>query len=104
MRSSFSQLAAVGLLCSTASICNAQATAARGERLYADNCSTCHGEELQNNSTVAFDLRRLKADEHERFVTSVTNGKNAMPSWDGVLSDQDKEDLWAYIRANANDR
>lgn len=104
MRSAFLKLAAVAVLCSTAAICNAEPTAARGARLYADNCSTCHGEELQNNSTVAFDLRRLKAEEHERFVTSVTNGKNTMPSWDGVLSDQDKEDLWAYIRANANDR
>jgi cytochrome c6 len=103
MRTALLQMAAVGLLCSTAAT-HAQGTAARGARLYADNCSTCHGEDLQNNSTVAFDLRRLKSDEHERFVTSVTNGKNTMPSWDGVLSDQDKEDLWAYIRANANER
>ena len=104
MRSVFAQALAVGLICSTASFALAAGSAGHGERLYADNCSTCHGEDLQNNSTVAFDLRRLKADEHERFVTSVTQGKNAMPSWDGVLSDQDKEDLWAYIRANANDR
>jgi len=97
-------LLAVGLVCSTASVCFAEGVAKRGERLYADNCSTCHGEELQNNSTVAFVLRRLKSDEHERFVTSVTQGKNTMPSWDGVLSDQDKEDLWAYIRTRANDR
>ena len=103
MRLSFLYLA-VGLFCSTATACHAQGKAAHGERLYSDNCSTCHGEDLQNNSTVAFDLRRLKADEHERFITSVTNGKNAMPSWEGVLSDQDKEDLWAYIREHANDR
>lgn len=95
---------AVGLFCLTAQTAFAQGVADRGERLYADNCSTCHGEELENNSTVAFDLRRLKSGEHERFITSVTNGKNAMPSWADVLSDQDKEDLWAYIRAHANDR
>jgi len=28
----------------------------------------CHGDELQNNSGIAFDLRRLKPDEHARFV------------------------------------
>jgi mono/diheme cytochrome c family protein len=98
------RLVAAGLICSAAQGASAQGVASRGERLYSDNCSTCHGEELQNNSTVAYDLRRLKVDEHERFITSVTQGKNAMPSWEGVLSDQDKEDLWAYIRTHANDR
>lgn len=75
--------------------------AARGERLYNKYCSTCHGDDLQNNSGVAFDLRRLKADEHPRFVSSVLHGKNAMPSWQGVLAPPQLEDLWAYIRAHA---
>jgi mono/diheme cytochrome c family protein len=77
--------------------------AARGERLYNKYCSTCHGDDLQNNSGVAFDLRRLKADEHARFVNSVLHGKNAMPSWQGVLEPPQLEDLWAYIRAHANE-
>ena len=76
--------------------------AARGERLYNKNCATCHGDDLENNSGIAFDLRRLKADEHGRFVNSVLHGKNAMPSWQGVLAPPQLEDLWAYIRANAN--
>jgi len=76
-------------------------TAARGERLYAKYCSNCHGDDLQNNSGVAFDLRRLKADEHARFVNSVLHGKNAMPSWQGVLAPPQLDDLWAYIRAHA---
>jgi mono/diheme cytochrome c family protein len=75
--------------------------AARGERLYAKYCSNCHGDDLQNNSGVAFDLRRLKADEHPRFVNSVLHGKNAMPSWQGVLTPAQLDDLWAYIRAHA---
>ena len=77
------------------------AAAARGERLYNKYCATCHGDDLQNNSGIAFDLRRLKADEHPRFVNSVLHGKNAMPSWDGKLSPDQIESLWAYIRANA---
>jgi len=76
--------------------------AARGERLYNKNCATCHGDDLQNNSGIAFDLRRLKADEHARFVNSVLYGKNAMPSWQGVLTPPQLDDLWAYIRQNAN--
>ena len=75
--------------------------AAGGERLYAKYCSNCHGDDLQNNSGVAFDLRRLKPDEHARFVNSVLHGKNAMPSWQGVLVPAQLDDLWAYIRANA---
>lgn len=73
----------------------------KGARIYENNCSTCHGDDLQNNSGIAFDLRRLRADEHGRFVNSVLHGKNAMPSWDGKLSADQIESLWAYIRARA---
>jgi len=76
--------------------------AARGERLYNKYCANCHGDDLQNNSGIAFDLRRLKAHEHARFVNSVLHGKNAMPSWQGVLAPPQLDDLWAYIRARAN--
>jgi mono/diheme cytochrome c family protein len=31
----------------------------------------------------------------------VLHGKNVMPSWEGKLSDDQLESLWAYIRANA---
>jgi mono/diheme cytochrome c family protein len=75
--------------------------ARRGERLYEKTCSNCHGDDLQNNSGVAFDLRRLKAEEHARFVDSVLHGKKAMPSWQGVLTREQIEDLWAYVRTHA---
>lgn len=44
----------------------------------------------------------MTCDEHARFVNSVLHGKNAMPSWRGVLAPPQLEDLWAYIRAHAN--
>ena len=75
----------------------------KGAKIYENNCATCHGDELQNNSNIAFDLRRLKADEHPRFVNSVLHGKNVMPSWEGALTMDQIENLWAYIRANANE-
>jgi mono/diheme cytochrome c family protein len=74
---------------------------ASGARLYEKYCATCHGDDLQNTSGVAFDLRRLNADEQARFVNSVQHGKNAMPSWQGVLSQEQIEALWAYIRTHA---
>ena len=73
----------------------------KGEEVYETYCVNCHGQDLQNNTGVAFDLRRLHAGEHQRFVHSVLNGKNAMPAWKGVLSAGDLNSLWAYIRANA---
>jgi mono/diheme cytochrome c family protein len=74
-----------------------------GAHIYQENCENCHGEALRNNSGVSFDLRRLHADEHDRFVNSVVNGKNAMPAWRGALNAGDIELLWGYIRANAYD-
>jgi mono/diheme cytochrome c family protein len=74
-----------------------EGAAEKGERLYAKYCATCHGDDLQNNTGVAFDLRRLTADEHPRFVNSVEHGKNTMPSWQGVLTSGQIDDLWAYI-------
>jgi mono/diheme cytochrome c family protein len=79
----------------------AEDPAATGARIYAENCSTCHGDDLENNSHIAFDLRRLKSDEHARFVNSVLHGKNKMPPWEGVLDAAQIDALWTYIRANA---
>ena len=79
-----------------------EAAVRKGAKIYENNCATCHGDELRNNSNIAFDLRRLKADEHPRFVNSVLHGKNVMPAWEGHLTMEQIESLWAYIRANAN--
>jgi mono/diheme cytochrome c family protein len=73
----------------------------KGERLYDKNCSQCHGDNLQNNSSLAFDLRRLRQDEYSRFVESVLHGKRAMPSWQGALTTEQIQNIWAYVRANA---
>jgi len=72
-----------------------------GERVYNNYCFTCHGENLVSSGQT-FDLRRLRADERPRFNNSVLNGKGQMPPWKGVLSDQDIDYLWAFIRANTS--
>jgi mono/diheme cytochrome c family protein len=76
--------------------------AAKGESLYADYCSTCHGFELKNTGGVTFDLRRLRPADHERFVSSVLNGKSQMPPWRGVLDVEQIESIWAFIRATVD--
>jgi mono/diheme cytochrome c family protein len=77
---------------------------AAGETVYNTYCATCHGEQLINTVGIAFDLRRLKANERPRFENSVRNGKNQMPPWRGVVSDEQIEALWNYIRANAYEK
>jgi mono/diheme cytochrome c family protein len=74
-----------------------------GAAIYAQRCSSCHGENLHNVSGGwSFDLRRLRPDEHDRFVDSVTTGKDNMPSWYGILKNEEIEAIWAYIRATVD--
>jgi mono/diheme cytochrome c family protein len=71
-----------------------------GEQVYAANCATCHGPNLVNPGDT-FDLKKLGANERTRFNESVTDGKGQMPAWGGILTDEQFDQLWAYIRANA---
>jgi cytochrome c55X len=70
----------------------------QGQHLYEHNCSHCHGPNMVNPGTIAFDLRKFPHDDKDRFVDSVTNGKNGrMPSWGDLLTTADIDKLWAYI-------
>ncbi len=74
-----------------------------GAEIYAQRCAGCHGEDLHNVSGGwSFDLQRLRPDEHDRFVDSVTTGKDNMPSWYGILNSEEIEAVWAYIRATVD--
>jgi cytochrome c55X len=73
----------------------------QGQHLYEHNCSHCHGPNMVNPGTVAFDLRKFPHNDKDRFVDSVTNGKNGrMPSWGDILTTADIDKLWAYISSN----
>jgi mono/diheme cytochrome c family protein len=69
-----------------------------GAATFARNCSPCHGAHMLEPQG-AFDLRTFPHDQHERFVTSVSNGKNQMPPWRDLLKPEDIEALWAYVVA-----
>jgi mono/diheme cytochrome c family protein len=71
-----------------------------GENVFNTNCAVCHGDQLVSTGQT-FDLRRLKDNERARFDNSVRNGKNQMPPWRGVLTDEEIDQVWHYIRANA---
>jgi mono/diheme cytochrome c family protein len=74
-----------------------------GETVYNNNCAVCHGDGLVSTGQF-FDLRRLTANDRARFDNSVRNGKNQMPPWKGVLSDEEIDQVWSYIRANAYEK
>ena len=67
-----------------------------GAEIYERNCSPCHGARMQDPQG-AFDLRKFPRAERERFVLSVSRGKNQMPGWGGLLKPEDIEALWAYV-------
>jgi mono/diheme cytochrome c family protein len=71
---------------------------ATGAELYAVNCSPCHGARMQEPGA-AFNLRKFPPDQRERFVNSVTHGKNQMPPWGDFFKPEQLEALWAYVMA-----
>jgi mono/diheme cytochrome c family protein len=68
-----------------------------GADIYERNCSPCHGPRMLDPQS-AFNLRNFPQDQHDRFVASVTRGKNQMPPWGDMLKPDDIEALWAYVR------
>jgi len=43
------------------------------------------------------DLHKCRRDQRERFIISVSKGKNAMPPWGDLLKPDEIEALWAYM-------
>ena len=76
---------------------------AAGEVVYNTYCATCHGDGLVSSGQT-FDLRRLEAGARSRFENSVLAGKGQMPPWKGVLTSEEIDQLWHYIRDNAHQK
>ena len=94
-------IAAVFALAVAAASTPDPALVARGHKLYGQLCARCHGSEMVNTGTTAFDLRKFPLDGHDRFLTSVGKGKNAMPAWENSVTPEEIELLWAYVSAHA---
>lgn len=70
----------------------------KGAAIFAQNCSPCHGARMADPNA-ASDLRKFPHDQKSRFVNSVTKGKSTMPPWGDLLTAEDVDALWAYVRA-----
>ena len=88
------------LMCASAVAQNTAAVTAEqikaGSEIYATNCATCHGNRMKNPEW-AIDLATIPKDDRQRFIQSVTSGKNSMPPWGDVLKANEIEALWAYF-------
>jgi len=71
-----------------------------GEQVYDQNCAECHGEKLRSSGAIP-DLREMPADARVRFDEAVKNGRGQMPAWEGQLTMENIDQIWAYIRSRA---
>jgi mono/diheme cytochrome c family protein len=69
-----------------------------GETVYGTYCAQCHGDRLVSSGQFP-NLRRLTPNDRAKFDNTVRNGRNQMPPWRGVISDEQIDQIWAYIRA-----
>jgi mono/diheme cytochrome c family protein len=79
---------------------NAQDQAAIGEEVYEQHCQSCHGEKLRSAGALP-DLRDLGEKDRAKFDQMVMEGRGQMPAWQGIVSPQELDQLWAYVRSRA---
>lgn len=75
-----------------------------GAGLYAKNCLQCHGTTLQRGEGVQLANPRFLAAATDSFLRwAIVHGRpgTKMDAWHGKLSDQDIDDVVAYVRALA---
>ena len=85
-------------LCHGAALAQDAEKARAGEQVFETNCAPCHGERMSNPNGI-FDLTTLRAEDRPRFDKALANGKGQMPSWAGVLSPEEMDQVWAYIQS-----
>jgi mono/diheme cytochrome c family protein len=72
---------------------------AAGAKLYDAHCAVCHGPKMVDPGGGFFNLRTFPPGQRTRFLNSVSNGKNSMPPWKSVLSQEQIGQLFAYVVA-----
>jgi cytochrome c6 len=77
---------------------------ANGAKLYAKYCVTCHGADgvnvMPDAPNFANSEKLLRPDVF--ILASIKEGINAMPSFQGMLKDQDILDIISYLRTLEN--
>jgi len=71
-----------------------------GSAIYAEYCVSCHGGDGAGEiaGTPSFRGGRLMTKPNSELVNKIRNGKDLMPRFSGVLSEEQIDDVMAYIR------
>ena len=87
---------------------------AKGKAIYADKCLKCHGEKGKGDGPKAEDLEKKPADYTDKekmgkftdadLKKAVREGKKPMPAFGKKLTDEQIDDVTAYIRTFAGAR
>jgi mono/diheme cytochrome c family protein len=76
-------------------------TTAAGRTIFVDNCGTCHTlADAGTSGTIGPVLDGTSLSENA-IETQVRNGGGAMPAFEGDLSDDEIEDVAAYVAAES---
>jgi cytochrome c oxidase cbb3-type subunit 3 len=73
-----------------------------GEKVFADNCASCHGEKGRGSAEVGApdltDRSWIYGGDLETIYATVWGGRQGrMPTWDGRLSELDRKILTLYV-------
>ncbi len=68
----------------------------QGESIYLDNCSVCHGTNGKKGLSGSPMLTESKLG-YEDVVNRIQNGKNAMPAYEGLLSEEQIDAVAQYV-------
>ena len=71
-----------------------------GSAIYTEYCVNCHGGDGAGEiaGTPSFRGGRLMMKSNMELINRVRNGKDLMPSFGGVLSEEQIDDVVTYIR------
>jgi mono/diheme cytochrome c family protein len=75
---------------------------ANGALVFAANCAACHGPDAAGGSVgPTLISAELKAQPDDFFRQTILNGRSGtvMPAWQGRLSEQEIEDVIAFLRS-----
>ncbi|MEL6814444.1 MAG: c-type cytochrome [Cyanobacteria bacterium J06598_3] len=78
---------------------------ADGAQVFSANCAACHiggGNAVNAAKTLKqADLEQYEMNSADKIITQVTNGKNAMPSFKGRLTDDEIAEVAQYVLAQS---
>lgn len=78
----------------------------QGWKMFEVYCTRCHGEDAVGSSFAPALVKSVGPNgsiDHKAFWLTVTFGRpgKGMPTWGNLLSPEQKEDIWNYLRARA---